>query len=129
MLTRRSGSGKGRGLSRYGIDDGEDGQAGAEAEGQCRDGGAGKRRCLPEHPHRVAEVQLELVEDSESARLAAIERHVVDVAKLDPRAAPCGVARHTRGDEILDVALEVVPQFFGQALLELRASANGTRER
>ena len=59
----RSGVGIGERLEQHGVDDGEDGGVGSDAEGQGGDGCDGEGWIREEHAEGVAEVMPEITHD------------------------------------------------------------------
>ena len=81
------GGGEGERPEQHRVDDGEDGQVGADAERQGGESGDREARRLAHQADGIAQVLMELVEQAQTARLAAVRLGVVEAAEFQPRTA------------------------------------------
>ena len=98
------------------------------ADAQCKRG-YGNRcqpRALGQHPHGIAQVAVQLVEDARAPRRPAVLLPRRNAAQLGPRPAHGFVARKTAADQVLGIALNVELQFLADLPIQLPASADSS---
>ncbi len=100
------------------IDDREDCEVGAEADGQRGDCREREARSVSQPAKCVADVLPKPVDQAETARLPAIDRHVLDAAELAARAPRGLFRRHAASHEICGVCVHVETQLVGQVAFE-----------
>ena len=102
-----------------GVDYREDGEIGAQANGQSQKRGDREAGRLSQQAGRVTALPDKFVEEAQPARLAAFFLDRVQAAELDSSPPRRLLRRDARPDQVVGKLLDVRPQFLAHPLFEI----------
>ena len=115
-------------LQRDGIDEGEDGGVGADAQGERDDGGSRDARRVAQQSGRIAEVADHLVQEGQAAFASAVVLPAVHGAELEARLPLRHPARHAAPLQVVGPGLQVEAQLGVHVRLEPGAAEDAAEE-
>ena len=112
----------------HGVDDGEDGDAGADAESDGQHGDPCEGRIAQERPEASPRLTDDRIDPCAEPNVPHLLGHLVDPAELETGGAPGLVRRHPRRALLLDQHVEVAVEFLPELVLDLIAMEETAQE-
>src|SRR5690348_3966799 len=108
-----------------GVENGEDGGVGADAEGEGEDGDCREARGLAQHAEAEAQILREAFDEADAAGLAALFLDAFEAAEFESRAAESFGARDAGAEEIFSVGVDVGAKLGVHVGLHVGATQDG----
>ena len=104
----------------------EHGDVAAGAERDRARGGEQQHRLAQQSAERVVQVAREVLDERDASGVARLLLHLLDAAERAQRGQARGVGRHSVGDVLLDLELDVRPELAIELIVDAPATREGT---